>query len=135
MPYISLMEQDLYAIVISCIINLIFCLYWIFESLRLDKVFKLYDKYIIKEGKRMGIITVLYCPHVFLIISLFFRELPEIEIMILLLILCIELLTIGVIFKEVYDLVFLDEELRMSLLEEYRKRYLEKKERTIPEDF
>jgi len=95
----------------------------------------LYDKFIIKLGKRIGIITVLYCPHVFLIISLFFRSLPDIIVMIILLILCIELLTIGTIFKEVYDLVFLDEELRQSMLEEYRKRYLEKKERTTPKDF
>ena len=135
MPYITLMEQDLYAIVISCIINLIFCLYWIFESLRLDKVFKLYDKYIIKLGKRIGIITILYCPHIVFVVSLFFRDLPDIELMILFLILCIELLTVGVIFKEVYDLIFEDEELRKSMLEEYRKRYIEKKEKIIPEDF
>ena len=135
MPYISLTQQDLYIIAIACIINLFFCLYWILETLRLDKVFKLYDKFIIKLGKRIGIITVLYCTHVFLIISLFFRSLPDIIVMIILLILCIELLTIGTIFKEVYDLVFLDEELRQSMLEEYRKRYLEKKERTTPKDF
>jgi len=135
MPYISLKQQDLDVIVFSCIINLIFCVYWIFESLRLHKVFKLYDKYILKLGKRIGIITVLYCPHIFIIVSLFFRDLPDIELMILLLILCIELLTIGVIFKEVYDLIFEDEELRKSMLEEYRKRYIEKKEKIIPEDF
>jgi hypothetical protein len=59
-------------------------------------------------------------------ISLFFRELHNLEVLLILLILIIEMLIIGLVFKESYDLVFLKEARREFEIEENRKKYFEK---------
>ena len=41
--------------------------------------------------------------------------------------LVIEVILIGVIFKESYDLIFMEDEFRRFKLNEYRKKYLEKR--------
>ena len=124
-PYIGLELNELILIVILCVTNLAFNTYYAIEALRLKEVFKLADSYVIKFGKRLGIITIFYVPHFFLVIYLFFIGLHNIEVLMVLLIFFMEALLLGLIFKEVYDLVFLDDSERKFELKLNRARYIE----------
>lgn len=126
-PYIGLNPSDRDFIIIVSLINIVFCSYYLTEALRLEKIFKLEDKYIYRFGKRLGIISLIYMPHSFFILSIFFRNLHNLQIMILFLILSIEILLLGVVFKEVYDLIFKDEADRKFELEKNRELYIEKR--------
>ena len=125
-PYINISIQERNFIIILCSGNFIFGLYYLWEVSILEKIFKLESKHIIKFGKRIGIITLIYLPHAVLMISLFFRELHNLEVLLILLIFIIEMLIIGLVFKESYDLVFLKETRREFEIEENRKKYFEK---------
>jgi hypothetical protein len=104
------------------------------EIIRLEKIFKLENKNIIRFGKRLGIVTILYTPHFFFLISLFFKDLHNLEIMMTVLISLNEALLIGVALKEVYDLLFLEESQRDFKIEENRKKYIEKEKKPIPDE-
>jgi len=130
-PYIALDPRDRDFIIILCFINIVFCIYYLMEVIRLEKVFKLENKNIIRFGKRLGIVTILYTPHFIFLISLFFKNLHNLEIMMTVLISLIEALLIGVALKEVYDLVFLEESQRDFKIEENRKKYIEKEKKPI----
>ena len=132
-PLINLTAKDRDFIVILCSINLLFCSYYIREALHLEKTYKLENKNIIKFGKKIGVITLFYFPHLFLLITLLFRDNHNLEILMIFLIIFIELLLISVVFKEVYDLVFLEETRRDFEIEENRKKYIEKEEKPLPE--
>lgn len=101
------------------------------QVIRLEKVFRLENKNIIKFGKKLGIVTLLYIPHLFLFITLFFRKLHNLEIMMGILICIIEVLLISVVLKEVYDLVFLEKSRRDFEIEENRKKYLEREKKPL----
>ena len=133
-PYIGLTLQERNFIVIVGVINLIFCTYYLWEIMNLEKVFKLETKNIIKFGKRIGIITLLYLPHLFLVSSLFFRELHNLELMMVFLIVIMEVTLIVLVLKEVYDLLFLEETRRNFEIEENRKKYLEKENTHLPRE-
>ncbi|MFW9939781.1 MAG: hypothetical protein ACFFFT_01980 [Candidatus Thorarchaeota archaeon] len=128
--YINLSVKDRDFIVILCSINLLFSFYYIGEISRLEKIFKLENKNIIKFGKRIGVITLFYIPLLFLLITLLFRDTHNLERIMIFLIILIELLIIGVVFKEVYDLVFLEQTRRDFEIEENRKKYIDKEIRT-----
>ncbi len=131
-PFISLKTEDMWFIILLCSINILFSFYFLWEALRLDKVFKLEDKHIIKFGKRIAIFTCFYLPHYFLFITLFLRELNNLEVMMAGLIFFIESLLIGVLFKEVHDLLFIEESERKFELDKNRKLYIEKEKKSIP---
>ncbi len=130
-PYIALDPHDRDFIVILCFINIVFCIYYLMEVIRLEKVFKLENKNIIRFGKRLGIVTILYTPHFFFFISIFFKNLHNLEIMMAFLISLIEAMLICVALKEVFDLVFLEESQRDFKIEENRKKYIEKEKKPI----
>lgn len=130
-PYINLEIEDQDFIIILSTINMIFSVYFLLEALRLEKIFKLEDKHIIKFGKRIGIITLFYISHFFLMGSLLFRELHNLQNMMIILIMLLELCLFGVILKEVYDLVFLEETQRKLELDKNRRMYI-KRERLHP---
>jgi len=96
------------------------------EAVRLNKIFKLDNKYIINFGKRIGIVSLIYIPQIFLISSLLLRDLHNLQIMMTGLIIFIEALLLGVVFKEVYDLIFKEEAERKFELKKNRKLYFEK---------
>jgi len=133
-PYIGLPAKERDFIVILCSINLLFCSYYIREASHLEKTYKLENKNIIKFGKKIGIITLFYFPHLFLFITLLFRDGHNLEMIMVFLIIFIEVLLISVVFKEVYDLVFLEETRRNFEIEENRKKYIEKEKRPLPEE-
>ncbi|MFX1313685.1 MAG: hypothetical protein ACFFHD_13905 [Promethearchaeota archaeon] len=128
-PYIALNIADRDLIVILCAINLIFCIYYLWQVVKIQKIFKLENKDVIKFGKNIGIVTSLYIPHFFIFTTLFFRNLHNLELLMVILISSIEILLIFVVIKEVYDLVFKDESQRDFELEENRKKYFEKEKK------
>jgi len=124
-PYIALEPKERDFIVLLTVLNMSFSIYYIIEALRLEKVFKLEDKHVIKFGKRIGIVSLVYLPLYFTFFSLLFLILHELQVMMVYLILIIETLLLGVVFKEVYDLLFITEAERKFELEKNRKLYLE----------
>jgi len=126
-PYIALEPVERDYIIILALINIIFSLYYLMEALKLDRVFCLEDKHIFKFGKRLGVVSLIYTPHLFVFISLLFIDLHDLQLMIVILNLFIELLLIGTIFKEIYDIFFKAEIERKFELEQNRKLYFEKK--------
>ncbi len=131
-PYIALTAKERDFIVILCSINLFFCTYYIWEVSNFEKIYKLENKNIIKFGKKIGVITLFYIPHLFLFITLLFRDRHNLEIIMVFLIIFMEVLLISVVLKEVYDLVFLEEISRDFEIEENRKKYIEKEKRPLP---
>lgn len=124
-PYIALEPKERDFIVLLTVLNMIFSIYYIIEALRLEKVFKLEDKHVIKFGKRIGIVSLVHSPLYFTFFSLLFFNLHELQLMMIYLNLIIETLLLGVVFKEVYDLLFINEAERKFELEKNRKLYLE----------
>lgn len=124
-PYIGIQSQERDMIVILCSINIFFSLYYLWNVIRLEKIFKLETKNIIRFAKSLGIATLIYLPHVFVFSILFFKNLHNLEILMISLIILMEILLIGVVLKEVYDLVFLEESRRDAEIEEDRKKYIE----------
>ncbi len=124
-PYIALEPIDRDFIVLICILNIIFSVYIILEGIHLKDVFKLEDKNIIKFGKRLGIITMIYFPNLLLFFSLLFKEQNNLQLLMIYLLLIIKVLLLGIIFKEVYDLVLKNPSDRKFELEKNRKLYFE----------
>ncbi|MFX0077425.1 MAG: hypothetical protein ACFE96_18435 [Candidatus Hermodarchaeota archaeon] len=126
-PYIALEPKDRDFIVGLTIINLAFNVYYLVEAFKFERVFKLEEKHILRFGIRMGIITLCYAPHIFIFSSLLLLDLHNLQIMMIWLILIIEGLLLGVLFKEIYDLVLKDEMERKFEIDQNRKVYLERK--------
>lgn len=131
-PYIGLETQERNFIIILCSINLLFCLIYLWQALTIKKIFKLENKNIIKFGKRIGIITAFYIPHFILFTTLIFKDLHNLQMIMVVLIFIMEVMLIGMVLKEVYDLVFLEESQRDFEIEENRKKYLEKEKKPLP---
>lgn len=126
-PYIALEPVERDYIIILALINIIFSFYSLMEALKLDRVFCLEEKHIFKFGKRLGVVSLIYTPHLFVFISLLFIDLHDLQLLIVILTLIIEILLIGTIFKEIYDIFFKAEIERKFELEQNRKLYFEKK--------
>lgn len=125
-PYISLNTQIRDYIVILCLFNLFFASIYFLNAIRLERVFRLENKHIINYGKKIGVFTLFYIPHFFFLIALLIIDLHNLEKLMVFLIIFIEALLIGLILKEVYDLVFLMESKRDFELQKNRQRYIEK---------
>ncbi|MFX0056956.1 MAG: hypothetical protein ACFE85_14145 [Candidatus Hodarchaeota archaeon] len=125
-PYIALEPAERDYILIINTINLVFCCYYLLEGLRLDKIFKLEEKHVINFGKRIGIITLLFLPQLFTLLLLLTKGLHNLQLIMVYLILFIEILLIGLIFKETYDLLFKEEAERKLELDKNRKLYFDK---------
>ncbi len=130
-PYIHLEVGERDFIIILSVINVIFSIYYLGEAMRLEKVFKLEDQHIVKFGRRIGIITLIYSPHFFFLTSLFFTGLHNLQVMMVFLIFAMEGLLLGIVFKEVYDLLFIDEAQLKFDLDRERQMYLGRKDNPI----
>ncbi len=124
-PYIALEPEERDFIVLLTVLNISFSIYYIIEALKLEKVFKLEDKHVIRFGKRIGIVSLVYLPLYFTFFSLLFLDLHELQVMMVYLNLIIDSLLLGLVFKEVYDLLFIIEAERKFELEKNRKLYFE----------
>ncbi len=126
-PYIALEPVERDYIILLALVNIVFSFYYLIEALKLDRVFCLEEKHIFKFGKRIGVVSFIYTPHLFVFISLLFIDLHELQLMMVILNLIIEILLIGIVFKEIYDILFKEEIERKFELEQNRKLYFEKK--------
>jgi len=108
-----------------------FCSYYLWEASNLEKIYKLENKNIIKFGKKIGVITLFYIPHLFLFITLLFRDRHNLEMIMVFLIIFMEVLLISMVIKEVYDLVILEETRRDFEIEENRKKYIVKDKKPL----
>ena len=126
-PYIALEPDERDFIILLALVNLVFSFYYLIEALKLDRVFSLEEKHISKFGKRIGVISLIYTPHLFVFLSLVFIDLHDLHLMMVTLNLIIETLLLGIVFKEIYDILFKEEAERKFELEQNRKLYFEKK--------
>ena len=126
-PYIALEPRDRDFIVFLTLINIVFSVYYFIEAIKFEKVYRLEEKYIRKFGIRMGIVSLLYLPHIFIFSSLLLLDLHNLQIMMIWLNLIIESLLLGVLLKEIYDLLFKEEAERKFEINQNRKIYLERK--------
>ncbi|MCK4381843.1 MAG: hypothetical protein ACTSPU_03415 [Promethearchaeota archaeon] len=126
-PYIALEPNERDFIVFLTIVSMIFSSYYLVEGLKFEKVFRLEEKHIRKFGKRIGIVSVLYSPHFFFLCSLLFLDLHNLQIMMIWVIIIIEILLLGILIKEIYDLLFKEETERKFEIEQNRKVYFERK--------
>jgi len=126
-PYIALEPNERDYIILITIINMIFSIYYLLEALKFERVFKLEEKNIRIFGIRIGIVSILYLPHVFLLSSLLFLDLHNLQVMLIWLNLMIEILLLGILFKEIYDLLFKEEVERKFEIDQNRKFYFERK--------
>jgi hypothetical protein len=120
---IQSLERDL--IVILSSINILFSFYYLWNVFKFEKVFRLETKNIITFAKKLGIVTLIYLPHVALFIFLLFQDLNNLEFLMIILIILMEIFLIGVVLKEVYDIVFLEHTQRDTKIEIDRKKYFE----------
>ena len=126
-PYIALEPKERDYIVFLTIINIIFSIYYLSEALKFEKVYKLEEKNIRKYGKRIGIVSLLYSPHIFFVCSLLFFDLHNLQTMMIWVLIIVEILLLGILFKEIYDLLFRKEAERKFEIEQNRKVYFEQK--------
>ena len=126
-PYIALEPNERDYIILVNIINMIFSIYYLLEALKFESVFKLEEKHIRIFGIRIGIVSILYLPHIFLLSSLLFLDLHNLQVMLIWLNLIIEILLLGILFKEIYDLLFKEEVERKFEIDQNRKFYFERK--------
>ena len=126
-PYIALEPDERDFIIVLTLVNLVFSFYYLIEALKLERVFSLEEKHIFKFGKRIGVISLFYTPHLFVFISLLLIDLHDLQLMMVILNLIIEILLIGIVFKEIYDILLKEETERKFELEQNRKLYFEKK--------
>ena len=124
-PYIALEPSERDLIVVLTIIGQIISIYDTIEALNLEKIIKFEIRYSKNFGKRIGIISIVFIPHLIIMYSLLFYNLHNLQVMMISLNLIIETILFGLIFKEVYDLLFRDESERMFEFEKNRKLYLE----------
>lgn len=124
-PYIALEPIEMYYIIILCIINLNFAIYYLLEAFKFKKVFPLEDRLLEKVAKRCVLITFFYTGHFILILSLIFLDLHNLEVMMAFLLMLMEALLIGLVFKETYDILYQPETFRRYELKENRHKYFD----------
>ena len=123
-PYIALEPSERDIIVALTIIGQIFSLYFLIEALNLEKIIRYEIKYSMKFGKRVGVISIVLLPHLIFMFSLLFYDLHNLQVMMISLNLFIEIVLFGLVFKEVYDLLFREQSERIFEFEKNRKLYL-----------
>ncbi len=123
-PYTGVQPQEISMINILCLVNIFFSLYYLWTVIKIEKILRLETKNIIRFIKNIGIVTLIYLPHVFTLIILIFKDLHDIVTLMISLIVLIEIILIGVVLKEVYDVVFQEESRRNTKIEIDREKYI-----------
>lgn len=119
-------DQRTFLTIISSI-NLFISILYFLIVLGLENIFKLENKNVIKFGKKVGVITIIYTPHlIILTIFVISIHLHSTVFFIIILIILIESILIILVFKEVYDLVLMEDSRRNFEIEANRKKYIEK---------
>ena len=127
-PFIALEPILRNYIIILSIFNLFFASLYLYCSLKIKKVFKLELKNIIKFGKTLTVINICYTPHFVFMISFFFFELHNLLFFMILLNSIIEFILLGIVYVEVYDLIFKKESERKFEIEKNQKYYFKEED-------
>lgn len=127
-PYIALEPIVSNYIIIFSIFNLFFASLYLFCSVKVKKVFKLELKNIIKFGKILTIININYTPHFVFMLSIFLFELHNLLFFMILLNCIIEFIIVGIVYVEIYDLLFKRESERKFEFEKNKKYYFKEKD-------
>ena len=124
-PYIGLDPLDRDFIVILCGVNLLFCVYYLFEVFKFKRLYTLEDDEIVKYGRKIGIVSLLHLIHFIVFFSLLFMGFHELQVMMISLVLIVQVLLIGLLLKQAYDLVLRNEIDRNFENKEIRKFYFD----------
>ena len=124
-PYIALEPIERDFIIVTCIINMCFSGYYLMEMYIFTRVYKLEIEAIEKFGKRIGGISLAFLVQSCIFFSLLFMALHNLQLMMIALILMVQVLILGIVFKEVYDLVFREENERDFEIKRNRKLYFD----------
>jgi len=122
-PYLSLEPNDRNLIVILCVISLIFSVIYFFFGLKTKSVFKLELKNILRFMKLLGFINIIFTPHLFFMLFLFTKGFQNLLILIIFLNVIIEMILIGLVYKEIIDLFFIEESDVKFEIEKNQKLY------------
>jgi len=126
-PYLALEPDDRNLIVILCAISLVFSVIYFFFGLKTKSVFKLELKNILRFVKILGFINVIFTPHLFFMLFLFTKEIHDLLFLIVIMNIFIELILIGLVYKEIMDLFFRQESEVKFEVEKNQKIYFEKR--------
>ncbi|MHA1374941.1 MAG: hypothetical protein ACTSR7_11645, partial [Promethearchaeota archaeon] len=94
-------------------------------GLKTKSVFKLELKNILRFVKILGFINIIFTPHLFFMLYLFTKELQDLQLLIIILNIFIELILIGLVYKEIIDLFFKQESEVKFEVEKNQKLYFE----------
>ena len=126
-PYLALEPDDRNLIVMLCTISMIFSVIYFFFGLKTKSVFKLELKNILRFVKILGFINVIFTPHLFFMLFLFTKEIHDLLFLIVIMNIFIELILIGLVYKEIMDLFFRQESEVKFEVEKNQKIYFEKR--------
>jgi hypothetical protein len=119
----NLNHRSLFLIMLlSC--NMLFCTYNILEGTRIKRIFKLENKNILKFVKRIGIINLIYTPHMIIYGVNFYYNIDDSLKVMAFLTYLLEIVLIVLIYKEVYDILLKNQLERNFDLSEDRALYL-----------
>lgn len=124
-PFLSFDKFEINFIIGLCIVNLIFSPIFLLEALRVKKIFKLEIAYIIKYTKNLGILVLIYLPQTGFLIFFLFLEMALLEKLISFVLLLFEIILIYTVLRQVYDIIFVEEEKRNANIIKNRKKYLQ----------
>jgi len=123
-PFLSLDQFQINFIIGLCIGNIIFSLIFLVEALRVKKIFKLELVYIIKYTKILAILVLIYLPHLGFLIFFLLLEMALLEKLISFVLFLFELLLIYTVLRQVYDILFVEEDKRNANIKKNRNKYL-----------
>jgi len=126
-PYLALEPDDRNLIVMLCTISMIFSVIYFFFGLKTKSVFKLELKNILRFVKIFGFINVIFTPHLFFMLFLFIKEIHDLLFLIVIMNIFIELILIGLVYKEIIDLFFKQESEVKFEVEKNQKLYFDKR--------
>ena len=126
-PYLALEPEDRNLILILCTINMVFSVVYFLFGLKTKSVFRLELKNILRFMKILGIINIIFTSHLVFMLFLFTIEFQDLVYLMALLNLFMELILIGLVYKEIIDVFFRQESEVKFEIEKNQKLYFENK--------
>lgn len=126
-PYLALEPVDRNLILILCVINKIFSVIYFLFGFKTKSVFRLELKNILRFMKILGFINFFFTSHLIFMFILFTKEFQEILYLMVILNILMELILIGLVYKEIFDVFFKQESEVKFEIEKNQKLYFENK--------
>ena len=123
-PYLALEPNDRNLIVIIGAFSMLFSVIHLLAALKVKKIFKLEIKNVVKFVKAIGLLNIIFTPHIFFLLSLLMLNLQVLQTMIILNIIA-EGILLGIIYKEAYDLLLKHDDEREEEFQKNQRLYFE----------